>query len=148
MTWLLKGQKPESVTAVTSQNKPHIYSEVDDEATIILQYPKAQCIIQASWNWTFSRKDMEVYGDKGYAIASDGTTVRERLQERSPEKIIKLDPRPAPYNDPFSVLAEVVSGRVKLDEFDQYGLPVNVMVAEILDAAKESAKSKKTVLLK
>ena len=147
MTWLLSGEKPVSVTAVTRQNKPDIYQKVDDEATIILQYPKAQCIIQASWNWTFSRKDMEVYGDKGYAIADNGTTVRERLQERSPEKIIKLDPRAAPFNDPFSMLAEVVSGRLTLDKYDQYGLPVNVMVVEILEAAKESAKLKKTVFL-
>lgn len=148
MSWLLKGQRPVSVTAVISQNKPHIYPRVDDEATIVLQYPKAQCIIQASWNWTFARKDLEVYGDKGYAIATDGTTVRERLEERSPEKVIKLDSRTAPYNDPFSVLAEVVSGRLQLDKYDQYGLPVNVLVVEILEAAKESAKTKKTVLLK
>ena len=148
MTWLLSGERPISVTAVIQQNKPDVYQKVDDEASIILQYPKAQCIIQASWNWTFGRKDMEVYGDKGYAIAENGTTVRERLEEKSPEKIMKLDPRPAPYNDPFSMLAEVVSGRLKLNEHDQYGLPVNVMVMEILEAAKESAKLKKTVFLK
>ncbi len=51
MTWLMKGEKPETITAVIHQNKPEIYSKVDDEATIILQYPKAQCIIQASWNF-------------------------------------------------------------------------------------------------
>ena len=147
MTWLMKGERPVSVTAVTQQNKPHIYKEVDDEASIILQYPTAQCIIQASWNWTFARKDMAVYGNKGYAIAVDATHVTERLNGKSPEKSIVLEPRPAPHTDPFSVLAMVVRGQLKLEKNDLYGLPVNVTVVEILEAARESAKSKKTVFL-
>jgi len=64
MTWLMDGRRPDSVTAVTQQIKPDIYPRVDDEATILLTYPKAQAIVQASWNWPFSRKDMEVYGQK------------------------------------------------------------------------------------
>ena len=148
MTWLLKGERPLSVTAVTNQNKPDIYPKVDDEATIILQYPKAQCIIQGSWNWSFARKDMEVYGNKGYAIAVNATTVRQRLAVKSPEETLKIDPRPAPFADPFSVLADVVQGRLKLDKNDLYGLPVNVTVVEILEAAKVSAKTGKTVKLK
>jgi predicted dehydrogenase len=148
MTWLLKGERPISVTALTHQNKPDIYPKVDDEATIVLQYPKAQCIIQGSWNWSFARKDMEVYGNKGYAIAVNATTVRQRFSSKSPEETLKIDPRPAPYTDPFSVLADVVSGRLKLEKNDLYGLPVNVTVVEILDAARTSAKSGKTVMLK
>jgi len=148
MTWLLKGERPLSVTAVTHQNKPEIYKEVDDEASIILQYPKAQCIIQGSWNWSFARKDMEVFGNKGYAVAVNATTVRQRLSEKTPEGTIKLDPRPAPFTDPFSVLADVIQGRLKLDKNDLYGLPVNVTVVEILETAKESAKSGKTIYLK
>lgn len=148
MTWLMKGERPISISAVTHQNKPDIYKNVDDEASIILQYPKAQCIIQGSWNWSFARKDMEVYGNKGYAIAVNPTVVRQRLQEKAPEETIKLDPRPAPYTDPFSVLADVVQGRLKLDQNDLYGLPVNVTVVEILETAKEAAKTGKTIFLK
>lgn len=148
MTWLLKGERPLSVTAVTHQNKPEIYPKVEDEATIVLQYPKAQCIIQGSWNWSFARKDMEVYGNKGYAIAVNPTTIRERFDSKSPEETKKIEPRPAPYQDPFSVLADVVQGRLKLDKNDLYGLPVNVTVVEILEAAKMSAKQGKTINLK
>ena len=52
---------------------------MDDEATILVEYPKAQGIIEASWNWPFSRKDFEVYGEKGYAIATGGNNLRVRL---------------------------------------------------------------------
>lgn len=147
MTWLMNGEKPLTVTAVTQQNKPDIYPKVDDEATIILQYPKAQCIIQGSWNWTFARKDMEVYGTKGYAVAVDRTTVRQRFQEKSPEETLKLSPRPAPFEDPFSVLADVVQGRLSMGSNDMYELPVNIIAVQILEAAKKSAKTGKTVRL-
>ena len=37
MTYLMKGQEPVSVTAVTRQFKPETYPKVDDEATIIVR---------------------------------------------------------------------------------------------------------------
>jgi len=148
MTWLMDGERPISVTAVTHQNKPHIYKDVDDEASIILQYPHTQCIIQASWNWSFSRKDLEVYGTKGYAKAVDATTFIYRLQENKPEETITLNPRPAPYNDPFSFLAAVVKGSLVLDSHDLYGLSINCIAVEILEAAMQSASQKKTIFLK
>src|SRR6267378_1602251 len=81
-TWLMDGRRPDSVTAVTQQIKPDVYPRVDDEATLVLTYPHAQAIIQASWNWPFSRKDMEVYGQRGYAITVGRDAVRVRLPEK------------------------------------------------------------------
>ena len=80
MTWLMDDARPTSVTAVTQRIKPEIYPRVDDEATIILEYPGAQAIIQASWNWPFDRKDMEVYGRTGQVltVAQNGLRVRLR----------------------------------------------------------------------
>jgi predicted dehydrogenase len=146
-TWLLRGQRPISVTAVTHQNRPDRYPKVDDDATIILQYPTAQCVIQPSWSWTFSRKDMEVYGTKGYAIAVDRTTVKSKLDAKSSEQTLRLPELPAPFGDPFSVLADVVSGRLTMDMLDRYELPVNLITVEILDAARKSAQSGKTIML-
>ena len=67
------------MTAMTQTIKPEIYAHVDDEATVLLEYPGAQGIIQASWNWPFDRKDFEVYGQHGYAIAIRGNDLRVRL---------------------------------------------------------------------
>ena len=57
MTWMMHGEAPLTVTAVTNHDKPQIYPRVDDDATIVLQYPHAQAVIQASWNWPFSREE-------------------------------------------------------------------------------------------
>ncbi|MBC8165345.1 MAG: Gfo/Idh/MocA family oxidoreductase, partial [Bryobacteraceae bacterium] len=67
MTWLMDNARPVAVTAMTKTIKPASYPKVDDDATILVEYPRAQGIIEASWNWPFSRKDFEVYGEHGYA---------------------------------------------------------------------------------
>ncbi len=148
MTWLMEGQRPVSVTAVTAQNRPDLYPKVDDEATIILQYPGVQCIIQASWSWTFSRKDMEVFGTKGYAVAVDRTTVKTRLKSNQPESTQKIDPLPAPFEDPFAVFAQVIRGKLHGESVALYELPINIITVEILDAARKSASTGQTVFLK
>src|SRR4030081_2974015 len=109
MTWLMDGKRPETVTAITQQIKPDIYPRVDDEATIVLAYPKAQAIVQASWNWPFSRKDMEVYGQKGYAITVQRDAVRVRHGgEESKEELVTAKPLPPPYDNSLSYLRAVI----------------------------------------
>jgi len=142
MTWLMDGQRPSSVTAVTQQIKPEIYPRVEDEATIILTYPKAQAILQASWNWPFDRKDMEVYGQTGYVITIRRDDVRVRLPGRE-EQQIAAKPVPPPYDDALSLLRAVIVGGAVPDA--PSCLETNVIVAEILDAARRSAASGKSV---
>jgi len=145
MTWLMDGRRPDSVTAVTQYIKPDIYPHVDDEATIILTYPKAQAILQASWNWPYSRKDMEVYGQTGYAITVARDSVRVRLREQDPEKMIDAKPLDAGESDSVSYLRAVL-----LDGKPPQGpssLETNIIVTEILDAARQSAATGKTIRL-
>lgn len=146
-TWLMKGGKPQSVFAVTQQLKPEIYPRVDDEATIVLTYPKAQVIIQASWNWPYNRKDMEVYGQKGYVVA-DKDGVRIKPSANAPETKEKTGTMPHPYHDPFAYLAAVVRGEVKMDDADLSALKNNMVVVQILEAARHSAKEGRRIDLK
>ena len=146
MTWLMDGHRPQTVTAVTQQLKPEIYSRVDDEATIILTYPRAQAIVQASWNWPFGRKDMEVYGSTGYAITVQGNDIRVRRGGNdSHEEQLVAKPLPPPYDNELTYLRAVILDGAKPDELSS--LETNVTVTEILDAARRSAASKKTIAL-
>jgi hypothetical protein len=145
MTWLMKGAVPITVTAVTQQLKPEIYPRVDDEATVILTYAKTQAILQASWNWPFDRKDMEIYGETGEAITvrRDGLRVRRKGDDQ--EQPESASPLTAPYDDPISYLIAVVSGEIKPAGLSS--LDTNVTVIRILDAARESAKTGRTIRL-
>lgn len=147
MTWLMNGAAPLSVTAVTQTNKPEKYSRVDDDATIILRYPKAQAVLMPSWNWTFGRKDTEVYGTKAYAVALNPTQVRTRFSEKAPEETTTATPLAAPEDTSLHYLAAVVRGELK-PKGDLTALDTNMVVMQILDAARESAQTGKTVELK
>ncbi|WP_222982078.1 Gfo/Idh/MocA family protein [Flagellimonas meishanensis] len=151
MTWLKKGKKPNTVTAITQQFQPENNPKVDDEATIILEYDDCQAIVQASWNWPIGRKDMELYGLTGAIYADNRNTLRVRMVEGydgfQEDKLI-LEERPSPHNDPFSLLAAVVRGKIVLEPTDLSALENNMTVMEILDAARKSAQKGKTIRLK
>ena len=146
MTWLMNGERPLSVTAVTQQIKPEVYPHVDDQATIILTYPKAQAIVQASWNWPFDRKDMEVYGRTGYVITVGRDDLKVRRAGEKEEQSITAKQVPFPYGDSLTYLRAVVLDGLKPDSLSS--LETNVIVTEILDAARQSAATGKTVNLK
>lgn len=148
ITWLMKGQRPSRVIALTQQIKPDIYPKVDDEATILVEYPKTQGIIQASWNWPFSRKDMHIYGKTGYIYCDNRSDMRTRFAGRQTETATQLKEREAPYDDPFALLAAVVKGEITLPPYALSSLENNMIVVEILEAAKKSAKRGKAVKLK
>jgi predicted dehydrogenase len=147
-SWLMKGERPISVTAVVQQIKPEVYPMVDDEATVILTYPSSQTIIQASWNWPFSRKDMELYGTNGYVKAIDGINVLFRNNESKKDSLIKTIKRDKPFHDPFSYFHAIVRAEIIPPENDLSSLSLNMIVMEILDAALRSAREKKTIFLR
>ncbi|HLO83365.1 MAG TPA: Gfo/Idh/MocA family oxidoreductase [Chitinophagaceae bacterium] len=146
-TWLLKGEKPVSVFAVTQQIKPDLYPKVDDEATIVISYPKSQVVIQASWNWPYNRKEMELYGRTGYVFCKDGTNLIYRESEKTQPQPITAAALPEDRNDPFVYFANVIRGKIKLSPWDLSSTETNEMVVKILDAAKRSAKSGKAVTI-
>jgi predicted dehydrogenase len=149
ITYLLRGERPVSVTALTNQFKPHIYPKVDDEATIVVEYSNAQCIIQASWNWPYSRKDMELYGESGYIIAPDRYHIRYKNKKDKEEHAEKLDQKESGvYDDPFAYFSDAIRKRIPVPDYSLYSLSNNMLVMEILEAARESARTGKKIVLK
>lgn len=145
ITWLMNGQRPTSVFAVTQQIKPDIYPKVDDEATIVLTYPQTQGIIQASWNWPVDRKDMELYGKTGQLLVPRQNALKMRMTGAA-ETEPAVAPLRGPQADPLSYLAAVV--RKEIQPSGLSSLEVNMIATEILDAARQSAKTGKRVYLK
>jgi len=145
MTWMMDNQRPLKVTALTQTNKPAIYTHVDDEATVLLEYPKAQGIIQASWNWPVGRKDFEVYSATGYAIATGGDNLRVRLPGAKAEETRTPTPLKPQEADSISYLIAVARGKFKPAGLSS--IENNVVVIEILEAARESARTGRTITL-
>jgi predicted dehydrogenase len=144
MTWLMGGEAPLSVTAVTKQLQPNFYPKVDDEAEIILNYKNAIAIVQASWNWPFGLKQMDVYGRTGYAKTIDSDRIEVRKANEQAGQITQGEKLAAPYDDPLHYLVAVVNGEIQ-EGNSLSSLKTNVMASEILDAARQSAQSGKSV---
>lgn len=145
-TWLMDGQKPTSVYATLKQHKPELYPKVDDDATIVLEYPNTTTIIMASWNWPMGRKDMHLYGSKGYVYQDDPVNMRVGNSKEVSKQV--ADKLPEPYNDSFYYLKAAVRGQIKVKPTDLSSLENNLIVVEILTAAIESNKTGKSVKLK
>jgi predicted dehydrogenase len=111
---------------------------------LILRYPKAQAVLMPSWNWSFSRKDMEVYGTGGYAITVGSDRLRVRYRGQDAEAQTTAAPLAKTESDSLSYLAAVLHGHVNPDG-DLSSLDTNMVVMQILDAGVRSAQTGRTV---
>jgi predicted dehydrogenase len=143
-TWLLNGETPLRISCVTKQSKPDRYPKVDDDATIILDYAEKKVVVQASWNWSHNRKDMQIYGTKGYVNCKNANDMMLMTNERIGEKKHIARPISKAKQDPFRLLYEVVYNDYVIDKYSLYSIENNLIVSKILSLAKESARTQKT----
>jgi predicted dehydrogenase len=152
MTWLMDDQRPLTVTAQTGTFRPQINPKVDDDATIIVEYPQATGVIEASWNWPFNVKDFQVFGEKGYLTAAAydknpkaGETLKAYLPGMVQAEPQAVGEPSAMERDPISYLVAVARGKLKPAGLSS--LQNNLIVTEILVAARESARTGKRIVL-
>jgi len=145
-TWLMKGELPRTVSCITQQIKPDIYPNVEDDATIVLTYPKTQVVIQASWNWSHNRKDMAVYGTHGYVLCKNGEDMEVLENEKAGPKLLKAEPLNKGVHDPFAYFTKVIKEGLPMDSFGLSSLDNNLVVMQILEAAKHASKTGETVV--
>ncbi|MGZ5286635.1 MAG: Gfo/Idh/MocA family protein, partial [Flavisolibacter sp.] len=96
----------------------------------------------------FSRKDMEIYGTTGYIVANDRNKLSQRYHENQADTVSILPERPKPFHDPFEFFRALIRKEIKMDNNDLSALPLNMVVMEILEAAKISARERRTIEIK
>jgi predicted dehydrogenase len=145
----LKG-RPSRVYAYTLTLKTEQHNKVDDDATILLEYPDAVAVLQASWDWPYDKGQAEVFGPKGSLLATGNALLHRPA--KSPAGAQTLDGNPVevealPHekSNPVSYLVYCIRNDKPVE--DPLAAELNVGVVEILDAAKESIRSGKAVSL-
>lgn len=136
-TWLTDGQRPTRVTATASTLKPATYPNVDDDATIVLSYPTATAVVQASWAWTHDNKEMDVHTERGSLHAGKWKDLFVR-EENGPATRVEPEPMPGQLKDEWTYLRQVVRGRCEVDPLSS--IELNVIVAEVLDEARRQVR--------
>ena len=145
----LKG-RPSRVYAYTLALKTDQHNKVDDDATLLLEYPDAIAVLQASWDWPYDRGQVEVFGPKGSLLATANALLHRAASSRaSPQTLdgepVALETLPRERSNPISYLAYCIRQDKPIE--DPLAAELNVGVVEILDAAKESIRSGRAVSL-
>jgi predicted dehydrogenase len=134
--------RPQSVYAVTNQLRPQEFPKVEDNATIVLHYPKGTAILEGSWDLPRSFQDLEIFGRKG-SINMTGQKVEVRIGRN----VEDVTPKPLAPEAAEPIAAMIHSIETKTPPGGMTALDINIEVVEILDAAKESIRTGRAVRL-
>ena len=145
----LKG-RPTRVYATARTLKTDQHNRIEDDATIVLDYPDATAIIEPSWDWPYGMDRTYVFGTKGSLLATGGA-LYERLQSSHASATldgdaITLAALPHEASNPVSYLLDRIHRNLPIE--DPLSPKLNVQVMEILDAARESTRTGNTVPLR
>ncbi len=141
----LKG-RPTRVYATTRKLKVEQNNKVDDDATIVLDYPDATSVIEASWDWPYGKEQVEVFGPKGSLTAHHDSLLYRSANAHGPNipqdgESVTLDPLPKETSNPITYFVDCIRNNKPIE--DPVSAQLNVQVLEILDAARESARTGK-----
>jgi predicted dehydrogenase len=139
----LKG-RPTRVYATAGKLKVEQHNNVDDDATMVLDYPDATATIQASWDWPYSKAQVEVFGPKGSFLAGrDNLFFRSAGEHGSSVgpygEPVTLTSIPRERSNPISYFVRCIRDDKPIE--DPVSARLNVQVMEILDAARESVRA-------
>jgi predicted dehydrogenase len=149
VTCLMQGARPMSVFALGQSFQPQRFPKVEDEATIVLRYPQTVAIIQASWNWPHGQKSMDIYAVGGELHQKDPVTLTYRaadtVQPPTGEIPVDTDKTADAYAEALMYLTQVV--RKERVPSGASSLRTNLVVTEILDAARQSIATGRAIAL-
>jgi len=139
----LKGM-PTRVFALSKKIKVAQHNQVDDDATIVLDYPDGTAILQASWDWPYGMERVKVFGPKGSLLATSNQLLLRGAKDKVADvglegKPFELPALPPEKSNPVSYFVD----RIRRDRpiEDPVSAALNVQVLEILDAARRSLES-------
>ena len=139
----LKG-RPKAVMATAQKLKVEQHNKVDDDSTIVLDYPDATVIIEASWDWPYDMGRVQVFGPKGSLLATRSELFYRSSDARGSKtglegERVSLNAPPQETSNPISYFVDCIRHNKPIE--DPLSTNLNVQVMEILDAARESVRT-------
>jgi predicted dehydrogenase len=138
----LKG-RPIRVYATAKKLKTAQNNRVDDDATIVLDYPDGTAILEASWDWPYGMDRVKVFGPKGSILAT-GKELLVRGVKDDPKsglegRAVEVQPLAREKSNPVSYFVDCILQNKPIE--DPVSVRLNVQVVEILDAARASLRT-------
>ena len=138
----LKG-RPIGVQAIAQKLKVSQHNKVDDDETILLDYPDATVIVEASWDWPYSMGQVQVFGPKGSLLATRNTLFSRSTADRGKSGLegepVALNALQGATSNPLAYFVDCIRHDKAIEE--PLSAQLNVQVLDILDAARESVRT-------
>ncbi len=137
---------PQTVYATALHLRPERFPKVEDAATLVLGYPKAVGVFEGSWNLPRSFQDLEVFGrpDAGTRPGSlYMTRAGVQLQVGREKRDLTVDPLPTDESEPVAYMVSHIRAGKPIEGLT--GIEINAQVIRIIDLAKESIRTGRTV---
>jgi predicted dehydrogenase len=144
--------RPESVYADAIHLRPETFPKVEDSAALVLKYKNGINVFEGSWDLPRGFQDLEVFGS---TTGPDGQLTRgsiymnqQKVELRSGQenRELPLTPLPPEKADPIAFMVDAIRNNKPIEGIT--ALDINVGVAEIIEAAKESIRTGRAVKLK
>jgi predicted dehydrogenase len=140
----LKG-RPSRVYATARTLKTEQNNRVEDDATVVLDYPDGTVIMEPSWDWPYGMDRTYVFGRTGSLLATrDDLFLRiEKPGSPAPADVngdrIQLNPVPHENSNPIAYMLDRIRNNRPVE--DPLSARLNVQVMEIIEAARESIRT-------
>jgi len=146
---VLKG-RPKRVYAASLKLKTEQHNAVEDDATVILEYPDATAILMPSWDWSYGKGQAEIFGSKGSFLArGDGLLFQPGQGETNVQnpagKPVETQPVPPEKRNGVAYFLYCIRNNKAIE--GPVSAEINVGVNEIIDAAKESIRTGRAVAM-
>jgi predicted dehydrogenase len=146
---VLKG-RPRRVYATSLTLKTEQHNAVEDDATVLLEYPDATAILMPSWDWSYGKGQAEIFGSKGsFLVRGDGLLFQPAKRDTSVQnpagKPVETPPVPAEKRNGVAYFLYCIRNNKPIE--GPVSAAINVGVNEIIDAAKESIRTGRAVAM-
>lgn len=135
--------RPSRVYATARKLKTEQHNQVEDDATMVLDYPDATVIVEPSWDWPYGMDRVYAFGTKGSLLATRNELFFRSSAQSSPATLdgerVPINPLPHARSNPIAYLLDRVRNNQPIE--DPLSARLNVDVMEILDAARESLQT-------
>jgi predicted dehydrogenase len=129
--------KPETVYAQVNHLRPETFPKVEDNSTMVLHYKNGVGLFEGSWDLPNSYQEVEVFGPSGSVFMKNGKVEVRKSKESASE--IAIAPLPPERSEPIAYMVYCIREKKPIEGLT--ALDINVDVAQIIEAAKQSVKT-------
>lgn len=144
--------RPESVYAEAIHLRPETFPKVEDSVALVLKYKNGINTFEGSWDLPRSFQDLEIFGS---TTGPDGNLTRgsiymtqQKVELRMGRETrdLALGALPPEKADPLALMVNAIKNNKPIEGIT--ALDINMGVVEIIEAAKESIRTGRSVKLK